>query len=349
MSVITCPTTCISYTQQSDQAYFATITNDSYSCGITGPVPMAIGIIFEESTDYNFVVSLASIGSSAYSFYFNLTVVGGTNANSNSAIKITNIPSGVITSLDLDNFQLPASPLVVSVELQKGLLSNDGTPFPSNTYISGDKYMITIIRCEGLYTVNNILTRPLNVSVSSNLITNPVCISCNPDNNIPKINVEAQTLINGSDIGDAVFTIYDEFPYYDLHKIPDNTCKDRKSNNIKTTIFRECCSDVRMVSVVKGKGLTLQDKINYLFAHEQTNTPYRVFNLPNVYIFYQNMILYGMAKYILARLLYGKFNINFLLGKYNDRFLNKLRNSRFCAFIEFFDLYKEYNSYFLYK
>ncbi len=41
--------------------------------------------------------------------------------------------------------------------------------------------------------------------------------------------------------------------------------------NVKSTIFRECCP--YMVSVVKGEGETLWLKINYLFQNEQTNTP----------------------------------------------------------------------------
>ncbi len=57
-----------------------------------------------------------------------------------------------------------------------------------------------------------------------------------------------------------------------------------------------------------------------------------------------------MIKYILSRLLYGKFNINYLLGKYNDKFLTKLSTSRFCYFMSFFESepYNHYNNYFLY-
>ena len=43
-----------------------------------------------------------------------------------------------------------------------------------------------------------------------------------------------------------------------------------------------------------------------------------------------------MAKYIPARVLYGNFNMDYLLGKYNDKFLKDLGESRFCAFLEFF-------------
>ena len=344
MSDNTCTADCVQYvTQQPDQGLLAIISSTSYDCDLTDPEPLAIGILLNnQSSDFEFVVSLSSM-LTGDSFFFNIKLIGGLNANSNSQVIITNKPPGVLISLDPGNFQFSDTPLQVNIKLVTGLSSNDGTSFPLRTYVLNDNYSISILNCNAdTYTVGNFFTRPSTISVSSNLISSTLCIGCHPNNNtIPRIQVEAQTLLNGSDIGDAVFTIYDEFTYYDKHKIPDNTCKDRQSIHIKTTIFRQCCSDVRMVSVVKGKGVTLWEKIQYLFKTEITN-------VPNVYIFYQNMIQYGMAKYILFRLLYGKFHINYLLGKYNARFLRKLSTSRFCAFSEFFTLYVHYENYFLY-
>ena len=80
-----------------------------------------------------------------------------------------------------------------------------------------------------------------------------------------------------------------------------------------------------MVSVLRGKGSSLLDKAKNIYDN---NKPFPEF--------YLNLILYGMSKYILSRILYGKFNINFLLRKYNDKFLDDLSNSRFCSFIEAF-------------
>ena len=37
--------------------------------------------------------------------------------------------------------------------------------------------------------------------------------------------------------------------------------------------------------------------------------------------FYQNIFRYSMTKLILAKILYGDFNIHYLLGKYNDKFI----------------------------
>lgn len=217
-----------------------------------------------------------------------------------------------------------------------------------NSYILGDQYHINIVdaRCLGAASAQYIRSSYGQISndsnsmtISSNLSLNTVKLNNEVSMNIPQIHFQAQTTINASDIGDAVFTIYDEFTYYDKHRIPDNTCKLRENADIKTTIFRECCPS--MVSVVKGKGITLWEKLNYLVDKGLTDSP-------DVYVFYQNMALYGMTKYILSRLLYGEFNIKYLLARYNDKFLKDLSTSRFCAFMKFFDTY-DYNKYFLLK
>ena len=58
-----------------------------------------------------------------------------------------------------------------------------------------------------------------------------------------------------------------------------------------------------------------------------------------------------MVKYILARVLYGYFNINFLLWKYNKRFLKDLSRSRFCNSVQFFQQpqFADYQNYFKYN
>lgn len=44
-----------------------------------------------------------------------------------------------------------------------------------------------------------------------------------------------------------------------------------------------------------------------------------------------------MAKYILSRILYGDFNVKYLLRKYNEKFLFNLKKSIFCAFKEYLE------------
>lgn len=148
---------------------------------------------------------------------------------------------------------------------------------------------------------------------------------------VPIVSILGQTTVDGSDIGDVIFTICDEFTYYKEEKIcHDNRCAVIfvKPNEIKQTLFRKCCPS--MVSVLKGKGMTLNEKARSIYAlmSESIGTSFEVF--------YNNILLYGMAKYILSRILYGRFNIDFLLGKYNERFLRDLGMSRFCSFVQFF-------------
>ncbi len=336
----TCSTNCLFYANDG----VITIDTNEYNCFPPGPLPLTTELALSQDDNYGIIVGFAFIGTTIYSTEFRVELIGGANVSSNSQIIITNTAPGLSVIPDPKNFSNPSSPVAIIATLNNGLRSDTGVLFPSNTYIPGDNYNITLIDCnEQITSVKNIITRKSNVFIDSDLISttsqNYQFTSLITGLTIPRIRVSAQTTINGSDIGDAVFTIYDEFTYYDRHTIPDNTCQNRTSDNIKTTIFRECCP--YMVNVVKGEGNTLWEKIQYLFNQGSTNNP-------NVYVFYQNMMLYGMAKYILSRLLYGKFNINYLLGKYNERFLNKLRESRFCRFIEYFEQ-NDYNKYFLYK
>ena len=62
---------------------------------------------------------------------------------------------------------------------------------------------------------------------------------------------------------------------------------------------------------------------------------------PSFNAFYENIIIYGMVRYVLARILYGNFDINYLLGKYYDKLLKDLNNSRFCWVVDFFFLNPE--------
>lgn len=65
-----------------------------------------------------------------------------------------------------------------------------------------------------------------------------------------------------------------------------------------------------------------------------------------------------MTRYILSRILYGNFDINYLLEIKYKRFIKDLGRSRFCRFIEFFEnctispdfseIFVGYEKYFLY-
>jgi hypothetical protein len=149
---------------------------------------------------------------------------------------------------------------------------------------------------------------------------------------VPIINLLAQTTIDGTDVGEADFVICDEFVYYKEEPLPPNSvCSVNylKVDQLKETKFLRCCPF--MVQVVKGQGRTFYDKVVSIY------NKFSVMIGVGFSTFYYNMILYGMIKYILARILYGNFNIHYLLGKYNKKFLHDLGNSRFCEFIEEFE------------
>jgi len=180
------------------------------------------------------------------------------------------------------------------------------------------------VRCDSRSALNSILNRSISV---------------------PSITIISQSLIDGSDLGDSIFTIIDDFQYYH-HKttpiIPDHNCKILRSNNPKTTTFSRTC--LLIVSILRGIGETAWDKINYLFDNGKAD-------VNDIYNFALNIFEYAMLRYILARLMYGNFNINYVLNKYNKKFLKDLSNTRFCNFIQRFtnpnsNIF-EYNKYFL--
>lgn len=151
----------------------------------------------------------------------------------------------------------------------------------------------------------------------------------------PQLLIRSQTLIDLSDIGNTIFEIIDIYQYY---------CdKPLFKGEITITKFEKSCP--KIVSVLDGKGKTALDKINYLYVK---------YNLEGGSLLLQyNLIKYSMVRYFLSRLLYGNWDINYLLNKYYDKFLYDLSKSRFNNFVEFFtnpnsDLYN-YNKYFLWS
>ena len=228
-----------------------------------------------------------------------------------------------------------------------------GVPGLTGYYVAGDQYTIDLLVCNnGQLAMQVEFKRNTQLTLNTDLengMNDYICIGCSclDDGNgcnggngggnvcenteIPRIQITAQTKIDGSDIGHAIFIICDEFTYDKQCHIPDNTCKARyvPRDQIKQTRFDECCP--YLVSVVRGRGSTLRDKLEYIYQLEQTRIGVD-FNE-----FYKRVMLYGLAKYILSRLLFGKFNISYLLGKHDERFMDKLKASRFCAFRKLFE------------
>jgi hypothetical protein len=147
----------------------------------------------------------------------------------------------------------------------------------------------------------------------------------NTDIYVPILDISSQTLIDGSDVGQTIFTIQDKFQYYDNIPSEFNKCGIYKINpdQLKTTIFGKSCP--KIVSVVIGDEDTWYNKTESIFTRlgqEKIGADFGNFR--------RRMLFYAMLKYILSRILYGKFNVNYLLRKYDEKFIKDLKNSRFC-------------------
>jgi hypothetical protein len=147
---------------------------------------------------------------------------------------------------------------------------------------------------------------------------------------VPAILINAQTNIIGSDLGDANFQICDEIKYYDYDPDTIKGCKIIYINidNIKQTSFQE--GNISIYKVLKGQGKTACEKISNLYIENQEELGIDFTS------FYENIFTYALIRYILSKLLYGNFTMNYLLQKYYEQFIEDLRKSRFCAFVENF-------------
>lgn len=167
---------------------------------------------------------------------------------------------------------------------------------------------------------------------------------------IPRLIIEGQANVDGTNLGDMKFIIEDKYTYYNHKSIIGTKCGKFTINpkKLKETIFRKYGKSISLNSVLKGKGCNALEKSQYIYKKDK-KLEHKV-SFYNFY--YDNLTLYAMSKYILSYLLYGNFDINYLLGKYDKDFYKNLRNSRFCHFI---DLYtddknlKSYNKYFKYE
>ena len=359
MSEDTCTSTCNEYIQIPGSFSFgANVKLTDYTCTIDGnqlgPTVFEIEVLRDMIFPGN-----------PPAFHYNITLVSAEDPTQNLLASIDVLPSE--TGVSFRPTLIPNGTTVV------GNVGNTPTDYvititlnnPSispNSYVPGDTYIIYVNRaCYPTGGLQVIFRRPTRLTFTSNLalitltsapINNPDIPVCNvkPCYNIrvPQINITGQTTIDGSDVGDAIFTILDEFSYYKHdNPIPENNCMIRYINrdDVKETEFRQCCPYI--VSVLRGKGKTLYDRALSIYnklGEAKIGVPFITF--------YRYIILYGMAKYILSKLLYGDFNIDYLLGKYNEKFLEDLGNSRFCGFIEFFkdceSPVRGYNKYFKY-
>lgn len=206
-----------------------------------------------------------------------------------------------------------------------------------------DTYNINVhSSCNGSNGITVIATRNFQTEFSSSINNQSVRNSCTRCNcfivdscsniRVPRINILGQRTVDNAYISDVQFTICDEFTYYNERSLSSGSkCSINfiSTDQLKETFFKEC--NIPLEIVVRGKGTTLFEKAVYLYNKYATSIG------PSFYNFYDNLILYGLSKYILARVLYGNFNLKYLLQKYNEKFLANLGHSRFCGFLEAFD------------
>lgn len=270
------------------------------------------------------------------------TVIPGASVVMKNVIERSDLASGISVE-QIVNAEIPRLAFTVTF--------GEGVEIDKCSYKEGDKYGFNTMPGIFFPTANPTMaiafvrTRKINPNDQCNKPPRSLLFHNKNDNIVPSIFIDFQSLIDGSDIGNTILRVTDDYQYYD-HKItpiiPNYTCKIIISNNPKITNFEESCPLI--VSVLRGVGNTAWEKTQYLIENVTTNEN-------DIYNFFINLVRYSMLKYLLSRLMYGKFNINYVLNKYDKKFLKDLGHTRFCNFvIEFTDpdsaIYG-YNQYFL--
>jgi len=256
------------------------------------------------------------------------TIIIGTTSDNEFKI-VADVQTGRIKSI-LEGDNIPG----ISVTFNKNnyiiVILSEGSFLNKCTYKTGDEYDLS-------FTAQGPPSIEITFKRSNRTVKNDGCNFKNTltalnnlrndELTIPSIDINFQSLIDGSDIGNTVFVIIDNVDYYN-HKttpiIPNYTCKSFQTNNPKTTIFSKACPLIS--NVLRGIGNTAYEKIVYLMENVVTDQN-------DAYDFALLLVKYSMLKYILARLMYGNFNIKYILNKYNKKFLNDLSNTRFCKFV----------------
>ena len=187
----------------------------------------------------------------------------------------------------------------------------------------------------------------------TSLSINPNGISLNTDLvEIPSITMSLQTDLRGNNLNEAAFDVFDNIFYcsnYPPTCSHSNNCIDTVSdkrtqgcpideipeNKLRKTEYS--IIPFKFNRVVRGRGCTLREKSAAINDTEL-----------DVDDFMLRLCVFGMLKYILARMMTGQFKLKWLLNRNEDEFFDQLRNSRLCRFREAFDdpTIKGYGKYF---
>lgn len=338
---VTCVSSCPEYTLRETGLSMLTILPSDYECGRSnlGSVSLLPVEMILVSGNVMTIYTITLYGDPGLTdvliqFSVSVNAIGPADING-QATYTSPLVTGLVSSFNLYNN------LITSSDCSYG---NTSMTFKF-TYASQTYIYKLVLDPRGSYSNVSFslqtsvvsLSSPVNTSTSCRCQKSNTCNAChgliNPECNnvrVPNVFFTAQTTIDGTDVGEADFTICDEYTYYNTNPLPPmDRCAVNYicSNQLKQTKFRQCCPF--MVSVVKGDGTTLMDKVFNIYDKFQIQIGF--------WNFYNNIVLYGMLKYVLSRILYGDFNIDYLLGKYDEKFLIDLGNSRFCEAITVFE------------
>ena len=149
---------------------------------------------------------------------------------------------------------------------------------------------------------------------------------------IPNINIEASTIRDQTDIGLLILTVRDIISYECFYSPPSKKdecreCPERIVNRSEVieTVFERFIDYNR---VLEGDGCSLLDKVRDIIIRNDIQV--------DVTELFLRIVLYGALVYFLSRLMYGFFDVRFLLRRFSKRFFRDLRNSRFCLFLNAF-------------
>lgn len=357
---INCKSSCVPYVTEKN---VTSATVDSYQCvnnsskcsNTVSPAAFPVSVVIDtsKSPDTIYHISVGPLDGGLNNLNYDLII----DKNGAGTLGPT-IPNGVSVSFPLGQGGNQPCGNPDSAVTRITLVSANNSLYPADStlempYQTNDNYTINVLSCcgtNGTKSIDVAFERPLWQAIipecpnGSGIASNtPDCVSPCQNVKVPLLFINGQTTIDGSDVADMLFTIYDKYSYEEECPLPKTrTCSVNYVDKIDLvkTVLRVCSA--KMVSVVRGKGDTLYCKADYIWMNLK----------PTTYLttFYDNLITYGMLKFILSRLLYGNFDINYLLANKNEQFLYDLGHSRFCAFIQNFEDCQSpiygYNKYF---
>jgi hypothetical protein len=193
---------------------------------------------------------------------------------------------------------------------------------PSNAFYN--LYYLSLLVGSDYNELTPVESNPIIESQGVDTLSRKLVLKCpsEPLVEVPTIFIFAEPIVppDGLDIEMVTFIVNDTIDYSECGKI----CSKKSvvkvpKNKVITTTFVLFQPECNFNSVLATDGDTLLEKCRNL----NSIAPY--------------IIQYTYTKWILSRLLYGKFKLKYLTRSYNAKFFYDLRRSRFYRFIEYFE------------